>query len=122
MGRANDLTDEEKQTIIKETANNKSCASIARILGRHVRTIQRFLRNPSTRKVRSDKGKLKAVKARDIRKIKREVFKKPGSTSKTIFENSGLNEVSKTTRNRILKTITKVKSPEKKPPFIDTCS
>lgn len=117
MGRANDLTDEEKQTIIKETANNTSCASIARILGRHVRTIQRFLRNPSTRKVRSDKGKLKAVKARDIRKIKREVFKKPGSTSKTIFENSGLNEVPKTTRNRILRTIAKVKSPEKKPPL-----
>ena len=117
MGRAKDLTDEEKQTIIKETAKKTSCAAIARILGRHVRTIQRFLRNPSTRKVRSDKGELKAVNTRDIRKIKREVFKKPGSTSKAIFENAGLNEVPKTTRNRILRTISKVRSPEKKPPL-----
>ena len=43
MGRAKDLTDEEKQTNIKETAKKTSCASIARILGRHVRTIQRVL-------------------------------------------------------------------------------
>ena len=69
------------------------------------RTIQRFLWNPSTRKVRYDKVDLKAVKVRDIRKIKCEVFKKPGSTSKAIFENSGLNEVPKTTHNRILRVI-----------------
>lgn len=117
MGRAKDLTDEEKQTIIKENAKKTSCACIARILGRHVKTINRFLRDPSARKARSDKGKLKAVNTRDIRKIKREVIKKPGSTSKTIFKNSGLNDVPKTTRNRILSTIAKVKSPEKKPPL-----
>ena len=117
MGRAKDLTDEEKQIIIKETAKKTSCASIAMILGRHVRTIQRFLKNPSTRKARSDKGELKVVNTRDIRKIKREVFKKPGSTSKAIFDNSGLNQVPKTTRNRILRTIAKVKAPEKKPPL-----
>lgn len=117
MGRGKDLTKEEKQTIIKETAKKTSCASIARILGRNVKTIQRFLRDPSNRKARSDKGDLKAVNTRDIRKIRREVFRKPGSTSKAIFENSGLNEVPKTTRNRILRTIAKVKSAEKKPPL-----
>lgn len=117
MGHAKDLTDEEKQTIIKETAKKTSWASIARILGRHVRTVQRFLNDPSPRKTRSDKDQLKAVNTRDIRRIKREVFKKPGSTSNAIFKKSGLNEVPKTTRNRILKTIAKVKSPEKRPPL-----
>ena len=115
MGRAKDPSKEEKHTIIKETTKKTSCADIAKILGRHTKTIQRFLKDPSSRRVRADKGKLKSADARDIRKIKREVFKKPGSTSKAIFENSDLKEVPKTTRNRILRTIAKVGSPEKKP-------
>ncbi len=114
MGRAKDLSEEEKHTIIKETAKKTSCADIAKILGRHTKTIQRFLEDPSSRRVRADKGKLKSVNARDIRKIKREVFKKPGSTSNAIFENWGLKEVPKTTRNRILRTIATVRAPEKK--------
>ena len=34
-------------------------------------------------------------------KIKREVFRRPGNTSKTIFENSGLDEVQITILHRI---------------------
>ena len=60
---------------------------------------------------------MKAVNARDIRNIKRQVFKSPGSTSKKIFENSGLNQIPKKTRNRILGSIATVKSPQKKPPI-----
>ena len=43
MGRAKDLKDEEKQIIIKETAKRISCASIAGILDRQVKTVTRFL-------------------------------------------------------------------------------
>lgn len=117
MGRAKALTEEEKQTIIIEIAKKTPCASIASMLGRHVKTIQRFLKDPSNRKTRSDKGKIKTVNMRDIRNIKRQISKKPGCTSKAIFEASGLSEVPKTTRNRILGTIAKVKSPEKRPPM-----
>ena len=117
MGRAKDLKDEEKQIIIKETAKGTFCASVAGILDRHVMAVQRFLKYPSNRKHRSDKGKMKAVNGRDIRNIKRQVFKSPGSTSKKIFENSGLNQIPKKTRNRILGSIATVKSPQKKPPI-----
>jgi transposase len=117
MGRAKDLTDAENTFIIKETAKGSSCAAISRILGRHVKTVQRFLNNPSSRKQRSDKGKLKVMTLRDIRTVKRQVNKRPGSTSKTIFESAGLPSVSKTTRNRTLGSIAAVRSPEKKPPL-----
>ena len=57
MGQSRDLQDSEKAIIIKETAKNISCADIAKLLGRHVRTVKRFLENPSSRKQRSDRGK-----------------------------------------------------------------
>ena len=86
-GRAKDLSEEENYTIIKETAKKTSCADIAKILGHHTKKIKRFLKDSSSREVRPDKSKLKFVDEQDIRKIKREVFKKPGSTSKAVFEN-----------------------------------
>ena len=50
-----------------------------------IRQCNVFLKDPSNRKHRSDKGKMKAVNGRDIRNIKRQVFKTPGSTSKKDF-------------------------------------
>ena len=64
MGRAkglnsNSLTDAEKEIIIKETAKRSSHGTIATILGRHIKTVQRFLKNLSPRNNCLIKGKSK---------------------------------------------------------------
>ena len=59
MSRSRDLQNSEKAIIIKETAKNTSCADVVKLLGRHVRTVKRFLENPSSCKQRSDRGKVK---------------------------------------------------------------
>ena len=65
-------------------------------------------------KSRSDAGKSK-VTARCLRKIKNIVRKHPLSTSKTIFDLAGVQDISKTTRNKVLKTISYATKPIKKP-------
>ena len=41
----------------------------------------------------------------------------PGATSAKIFEETGLVNVPKTTRNRLLRMVAAIKSPSKKPPL-----
>ena len=97
MGRAKGLTADEKATIIKEIAKGTNAKDIAHSLGRHVDTVKRFVADPSPRKKLSDSGILKAVTTRELRLVKRKLFKKPGQTSKTIFTEANLSEVSKLT-------------------------
>lgn len=111
------MNPKEKNTIIKDIAKGISREDVAKKLGRHVRTVVRYLENPAPRKPRSDKGVSKTVTARDRRRLMYNLRTKPGNTSKHIFEDSGLQNVPKTSRNRILKTVGKFKSPEKKPPL-----
>ena len=111
------MQDSEKAIIIKETPKTTSCADIAKLLGHHVRTVKRFLENPSSRKQRSDRGKNKTASKRDLRNIKRQVMKSPSCTSKIIFKRCGMDNVTKTTGNRILNSVAMVKSPQKKPPL-----
>ena len=59
MGHAKGLKDDEKSIIIEETAKRSSSGIIATILDLHIKTVQRFLKNPSHRKQRSDKGKIR---------------------------------------------------------------
>lgn len=70
-----------------------------------MKTIRRFLDNPKYRKGRSDKGKFRSVTARDTRHIKHMVKENPGASSKTIFAAANISNVSKSTRNVILKNI-----------------
>ncbi len=56
MGRGKNLTESEKALIIKEIAKDKTNKSID---GRIIVTVTRFLKNPSRRKPRSDRGDLK---------------------------------------------------------------
>lgn len=117
MGRGKALTDDEKAIIIKETAKGTSPDAIAEQIGRHVDSVKRFLKDPSPRKKRSDAGVSKTVSARDLRKIGRQLRRKPGQTSNTIFKAAGLPEVPKSTRNAILATMGSVKAPLKMPPL-----
>ena len=57
MRRGKDLSEEERN-IIKEIAKGKHQSEVAAQIGRHVKTIKRFLENPKFRKERNYKGKL----------------------------------------------------------------
>ena len=90
MWRAKALTEAEKTTIIKKAGRSTSPVAIAQMLGRHVKTIQRFLKDLSPRKCRNDKGIGKFIATRDLRNVKRKLFKNPGNTRKRIFSNVGM--------------------------------
>lgn len=117
MGRAKGLTDDEKANIIKNIAKGKDANDIAILLGRHVDTVKRFLADPSPRKKRSDSGALKAVTTRELRLVKRQLIKKPGQTSNTIFKETSLPEVSKSTIGQLLKNLANNVTPEKQLPL-----
>jgi transposase len=117
MGRSKDLTEGEKSIVIKEMAKGKTPKAIAEQINRHVVTVKIFLQNPSKRKSRKDRGVLKSVSKRDMNRLKRSVRKLPGSTSAKIFEDADLPDITKTTRNRLLRKIAAIKSPAKRPPL-----
>ena len=86
MGRGKDLSKKERNIIIKELAEGKPQSEIAAQIGRHVKTIKRFfLENPKFRKARNDKGKLRKISVRDVRRLKFTLRKNPGASSKDIF-------------------------------------
>jgi IS30 family transposase len=109
MGRRKDLTETEKPTIIKEIAKGKTTKSIAERINRHMVTVTRFLQNPSKRKP-SDRGVRKSVSKRDMYRLRRNLCKMLGATSKRIFKEVGLPDVPKTTRNRILGKLDSIKT------------
>ena len=117
MGRKKGLSVEERDIIIVEVGKGTCNEDIAKILGRHVDTIKRYLKSPSPRKSRSDRGGSKTVTARGMRKIVRQVRHRGGQTSKSIFLQAGFPNVSRTTRNRILKNFATVRSSVKRPPL-----
>ena len=60
-------------------------------------------------------GRPKALSDREVRKIKIQLAKCPHSSSKTIFIKAGLPNVSKTTRNRVLKRLGNVRNRSVRP-------
>jgi len=117
MGRARGLTDAEKAKIVKDMAKGTPIKDIAASVGRHVDTVKRYLADPSPRKKRKDSGVLKIASTRDLRNVKRIISKKPGLTSKEIFNQANLPEISKTTRCRLLRDMGKSVTAEKRPPL-----
>ena len=116
MGKKTDLSNDEKCKIIKLLSDNFNILSISRIIKRDKRTIKNFVENPlQKRKERVDKGKFRKIDKHDLRKIKKNVKNKPLKTSATIFNEVLASDTPKTTRCRILKSISDVKSPVKKP-------
>ena len=117
MGRGKDLTEEEKSIIIEEIATGNIPDAIAKEISRHVATVERFLQSLSKRKPRRDCGVLKSVTKRDFSRLRRSLRKMPRATSAKIFEEAGLVNAPKTTRNRLLRMVAAIKSPSKKPPL-----
>ena len=72
-------------------------------------TVTRCLQNPSKRKP-SDRGVRKSVSKRDMYRLRRNLRKILGATSKRIFKEVGLPDVPKTTRNRILGKLDSIKT------------
>ena len=72
-----DLSKQEREVIIKETAKGKPQAEITAQIERYVKTIKRFLESPKTRHQRNDKGKLRKISERDIRRLNVTVRKNP---------------------------------------------
>ena len=105
MGKVKDLTETTKCIIVKVMAKGTPPQVIATSIGRHPGTVKLYLSNPSQRKTRADAGVLKRVTDRNRRNIKRLLFKNPGKTSKTIFEEANLPKVSKSTRFRLLRGV-----------------
>ena len=66
---------------------------------------------------RADKGKFRAVSDRQLKRIKVELSRKPYATSKEIFEDANVKNVSRETRCKVLKTIASVKKSIKTPPL-----
>ena len=82
MGRGKNLTESEKALIIKEIAKDKTNKSIDERIIRHVVTVERFLKNPSRRKPRSDRRGFKiSVKAIYESIEKKRMYRMPGATS-----------------------------------------
>ena len=69
IGRDKDLTEAEKQDIIKEISRGTPSEAMISI-GRNVDTVKRYLANLSSRKTQVDAGVLKTVTDRDFRNIK----------------------------------------------------
>jgi hypothetical protein len=71
--------------------------------------------NPSKRKPPSDRGVRKSVSKRDMYRLRRNLRKMPGATSKRIFKEADLPDVAKTTRNNILGKLGSTKTMIKRP-------
>ena len=99
MGRGS----EEWQLITLHLAKGRSIANIARTLNRDARTIKKATENIMFKhKIRCDKGKLKRVSERDIRKVKYNLRKHPLLSRKEVFTTAGVPDISKSTRCRVL--------------------
>ena len=73
MVRRKCLTDKEKADIVSKLANVENVSKIAALLGRDVRTVQKYVSNPLTKTVKKDKGKSKVLTRRDLSRVKRQI-------------------------------------------------
>jgi hypothetical protein len=80
-------------------------------LKRDHRSIKKYVKNINTqRKKRSDAGKRK-VSSREMRKLRTALAKNPLASSKTIFEQSGIDRTCRKTHCNILNDIAKNTKP-----------
>ena len=103
MAKGPMLTAYERRQIVTNLAIGKSTLEISKILKRDHRTVKRFVEEGKVERKQHKRGRPSVTTSRDLRKIKRSLSQNPHSTSQTIFEAAGVTNVSKRTRNRILK-------------------
>ena len=117
MGTKGGLSNSENATLTSELAKGKCTLEISKMIGRYHQTVKNFVKNPAKARKRANKGKSSVVLRRSLLQIKPEVTKHPVMTSREILNQAGLKDVSKSTRCRRLKEVSKQVSPVKKPPL-----
>lgn len=115
MGKSTDLKSHEKDNILKLIAGGKTTLEVSKLLKRDHRTIKKHVAGCFSRKGRKDRGKYRKVSPREVRKLKVCVNKNPLSTSKFIFADSDIVNVSRDTRCRILRQVASVRKVTKRP-------
>ena len=106
MGKRSGLTKEEKQTITNLSQIGHNPLQISRLVGRSPGAIGQFLKDPyRERKKRADKGKFKICSKEEIEKLQLAYSNNPLATSGEIFNQAGIENVNKTTRNNILRKV-----------------
>ena len=113
------LTASEKSQIVELLALKKSTLEIAKKLKRNHRTEKGFVNEAIEERKKHKTGRPRVTTSRDLRKIKRSFSANPHSTSKAIFDHAGVTEISKRTRNRILKQMADQRASTKCPPLSD---
>ncbi len=114
MGKKNYLSAAEKRQIVQCLGQGMKTLDISRKLKRDHHSVKRFVANSEHRRVRADKGRMRKVSARQIRRIKRAAAKMPLQSSKQLFEAAG---VPQTSRCRILQKPAVVHKPTIQPPL-----
>ena len=117
MGKKTDLTDVDRLKITSMLGNGKSTLEIAKIRSRYHRTVKKFVLSRHSMRKTPQRGHLRRLSPKDIRKLKIEMAKAPQATSKTIFDSAGGPQMAKTARCQTLKCLAKVRKPIKQPPL-----
>ena len=116
MGRGRDLNALEKSKILRLLRKGVANVEIAKEIGRHPRTISRFIASDQTgRKPRCSLSRT-ILTQRQTTNLKREMVKNPMSSSGDIFTAAGMPSIPRSTRCRILRGIGKVKKAQITPP------
>lgn len=120
MGKKKGFTENDHAEITRMLGSGLSTLEISKKLHWDHCTIKAFVLGGKSCRKTPKWLHLWKLTARDLRKIKYEVSKKPHETSKKIFESAGVPKVGKTTHCEVLKILAKVKSPIKRPPLNKT--
>lgn len=117
MAKGVQLTEDETKKITKLLSTGKSTCFIAKQLKRDHRTIKKFVENGGVTRKKPTKCKPKALSPAKVRKLKFALAKNPNATSKTIFDEAGIHDIPKTTRNVYLRKLGTVKKVVASPPL-----
>ena len=117
MAKGVQITEYETKKITKLLSTGKSTCFIAKQLKRGHHTIKKFVENDWVTRKKPTKCKPKALSPAKVHKLKFALAKNPNSTSKTIFDQAGIHDIPKTTRNVYLRKLGTVKKVVASPPL-----
>ena len=117
MGKKKDLSAAEKRQIVQYLGQGITTLDISKRIARDHRTVKIFVTDSQHKRVRSDKGKIRKISAKQMRRVKRAATKMPLNSSKQVFEAAGASGVSRTSRCRMLKRFASVLKPVIRPPL-----
>ena len=106
-----------KQQIVQYLGQGITTLDISKRIARDHRTVKEFVTDSQHKRVRSDKGKIRKISAKQMRRIKRAATKMPLNSRKHVFEAAGASGVLRTSRCRMLKRFASVLKPVIRPPL-----